>query len=446
MSALPIGYYQLTLLAVVLQSAAEIHLRASASLPSISLVELIVVPALAAVIVELQVRPRLRARAAALVRENRWIAWYGGYAAIAAIAGLVRTPDTLQTFHDLFVALALYALIGLTIDEPARLRGLLIAALAGASINVGFAALQFAVGGPYPVTLSENVEAKLDLGGELAATLPTGLFNHPNGVAMFLLPVVIFLGVCTWRGFAARPRRELAIAALLVPVLFVLQKTYAKGVYAWLAVGVVFVVLPRRFDRHRVWLALASVVAGITALTWLSLDAFLRGDLVFGTIISRIELWIATWNILRTDGFVAVFGSGGEQLLRQPLMTFEYSNAHNAWLDQALTYGLPALVLYLGAYVTALRSLARRIRTEPHPSRTIALATFGALVGVLGESFFEPTNHNLTLQTQLFLLLAIVAALRTVFPASRDPRQDPRPDPRYAGSRPAAPPLTSTDS
>ena len=211
------------------------------------------------------------------------------------------------------------------------------------------------------------------------------------------------------------------MAALLALVLVVLERTYAKGAYAWIAMGACFVILPRRFDRHRVWLAVATSIVGIAALTWVSLDAFLEGDPGLGTIVSRIELWIATLDILGSDGFVAVFGGGGAQLSGRTI-TFEYTNAHNAWLDQALTYGVPALLFYLGAYLAAFRSLTRRIRSEPHPARTLAVATFAALVAILGESFFEPTNHGILFQAQLFLLFAVAGSSASTCPRSSTSR------------------------
>jgi hypothetical protein len=410
------GYYQLTLTATIL-AGAEVRVHASGSLPSVSLLEIVVVPAFLCLLAEILYRPRLREHARVLYGRNRLVVWYGGYAAVASIVGLVRTSDTLQSFHDLFVALGLYALVALTVDNLTRLRGLLAAALAGAMINVGLSLLQIGLGGPYLVPLSKNIDAKLDLAGEAAAKLPTGLFSHPNGLAMFLLPVVLFLLVAAGTSFGTSVRRGPRMVALLAPALVVLDMTYAKGVYAWLAVGACFLVLPRKLDRHRAWMALAVVIGGITALTWYSLDAFVEGDLVFGTIVSRIDLWLATLAVLRADAFVAVFGGGGAQLAGQTLGTFEYGNAHNAWLDQALTYGVPALVFYFGGFVSAFRSLARRIRFEPRAVRSIALATFVSLVAILGESFFEPANHGIALQAQLFTLLAIAA----VVPASQRP-------------------------
>ena len=406
--ALPTGYYQLTVVAAFLATGATVGLRAAPGLPTVSLLEMVVGPTFLCLIAEILWRPRLRARALLLHRANRALVWYVGYAALASFVGLARAGDTFHAFHDLFVAFALYALVGLTVDDAARMRGLLAAVLAGAMVNVGFALLQISTGGPYPVPVSDNITAKVDLSGATAGNLATGLLNHPNGLAMFLLPIVLFLGVAAWTGFRASRRRRPVMAMLFVPTLVVFGMTYAKGAYAWLTAGACLLVLPRSLDRVRVWLAVAVTVTGIVALTWFSLDAYLEGDSALSTIVSRIELWGAAVEILRSDSFVAAFGGGGPQLAGRAI-TFEYTNAHNAWLDQGLTYGVPALVLYLGAYLAALRSLARAIRCEPHPTRAIALATFASLVAILGESFFEPTNHGVLLQAQLFLLLGIAA-------------------------------------
>jgi hypothetical protein len=402
---LPRGFYRLTLVAAFL-TGVEIPVRALPGLPWVSLLEVVLVPTLLCLIVELSCRPALRARARALYRENRALAWYGGHAAIAAIAGISRSPETLKSCHDLFVAIALYALIGLTIDDHGRMRRLLAAALAGAMVNVGLGVLQIGAGGPYLIPLSPNIDAKLDLSGDVAGHPVVGLFNHPNALAIALLPVVLFLLVAAWAGFRSTLRRGPVMAALLAPSLVVLEMTYAKGVYAWVAAGCLFLVLPRRLDRHRVWLAAVVIVGGIAALTWFSLHAFLEGDLVFATIVGRIELWTATLDIVRSDAFVAAFGGGGSQLAHHTTI-IDYANTHNAWLDQALTYGVPGFVLYLATYLTAFRSLARRIQREPRPARTIALATFASLVAILGESFFEPTNHGIVFQAQLFLLFAV---------------------------------------
>jgi O-antigen ligase len=183
--------------------------------------------------------------------------------------------------------------------------------------------------------------------------------------------------------------------------------TYAKGVYAWLAAGMLFLVLPRRLAGWRFWIALVAPLVGITLLVWLAIDAVLRGDLQYGTIISRLELWFSAIDILQSDRFVLVLGSGGPQLLSKAIVSFDYPNPHNAWLSQALTYGAPALVLYLAAFVSAFGSLARQLRWGDGVTTTVGVAAMASLMALLGENFFEPADRGSTYQAQLLLLFAV---------------------------------------
>ncbi len=408
-SPLTAGFYQLTLLGALL-STVEVRLRVTQGLPSLSVAELVVLPVLLCVLVELSLRPRLTARFAWLYRQNRPLAWYAGYAGMAAVVGLSRSGDGLSAFHDLLCALSLYALIALTIDTHARLLGLLLVNLAGVLLSVGFGLLQITTGGPYVLPRSEIVDGKLDLAGNVAQIVPTGLYAHPNAFVM-LIPVVLFLLVAMARGLGHRRRHAAVLLGVIGAMFVVLGMAYVKGVYAWLLAGVAFLLLPRPFDRLRFCIAVFVPVAGIVALIWISVDSFLEGESVFGTVVFRLALWLTSLEIIASDGFVAVVGSGITQLPNRLFAVFEYPNAHNAWLNQALTYGVPALVLYLAAIVRALRSLSVRVRLDRHPSRTVALAAMASIMAVVGDSFFEPLDRGVMYQAQLFTLLAIAAVL-----------------------------------
>lgn len=414
-SALPAGFYHLTLVAVVV-SVIEVRVRPLPGLPSLDLLELIAFPTCLAALAELVARPQI-APALALYRHNRPLAGYIAYAGFAALVGLARSSDSLQAFHDLGTAFALYALTVNTVDSLPRLLGVLAAGLAGALPGLVLALVQIATGGGYVVPRSANIEAKLDLGGDVARNVPTGLHAHPNGLALYLLPIAIFLAVGAWRGFGDCRRPSRALGAILALTLLVLKMSYAKGVYAWLALALAFLALPRRFERARFWIALGVPFAGIAILVWLAVDAFVRGDLQYGTVISRIELWLSALDILQSDRFVAVFGSGGPQLLARGMVSFEYPNPHNAWLSQALTYGAPALVLYLAAYASAFRSLARRLRCADGAGRAVALAAMASLMALFGENFFEPADRGSVFQSQLLLVFAIAARAAALVPA-----------------------------
>jgi hypothetical protein len=416
-SLLPAGFYHLTLIATLL-SVAEVRLRLLPWLPSSSLYELIVIPTILAMITEMVVRPRLAARLG-IYRQNRPLVWYVGYAGFASVVGLVRSSDSLQAFHDLFPAFALYALVLVTVDSRARLIGLLATSLAGAIPALGLALLQHATGGFYLIAPSESTEGKLDLVGEATLNAPTGLLTHPNSLAHYLLPIVIFLAMGAWRGFGKAPRPSLGL--VLAAALLVLDSTNAKGVYAWLAAGLVFLALPRPFERWRLWIALIAPLVGIILLISLSLHFFLQGDTKYVTVIDRLELWFSAIDIIRSDSFVSVLGSGGPQLHSMRSVGFEYANAHNTWISQALTYGVPALAFYLAAFGNAFRSLAQRISSGRGPTRAIALATMASLMALVGENFFEPADRGSTVQAHLFLLFAVAACVTAPERASGGP-------------------------
>lgn len=407
-SALTAGFYSLTLVATFL-STTELRVRPVPGLPSFAVVELVVTPAALCLLAEAMIRPRFAARLRELHAANRPLVWYAGYAALASIIGLSRSADSLQACKDLVAAFGLYAMIVLTVDSHGRRLGLLLAYLSGALLHLGLALLQAQTGGPYLVPLSENIEAKLDFAGNVVTQIPTGLFAHPNGLAILLLPVALFAAAATWPGLGWTRRPNLVMAGVLAVTLLVLKVTYVKGVFAWLAAGLLFLLLPRRFDRWRTALAVGVVVLGITGLTAMSLRAFVEGEHVFGTILTRVELWLAAVDAIRSDNFVAVFGSGNALLQQHDLLTFEYPNAHNAWLNQALSYGIPALALYLAAFWVGFRSFAQQIARSTHPARPVALAALASLVALLGESFFEPTDRGVVFQAQLFVLFALAA-------------------------------------
>ena len=259
---------------------------------TVTLQQLIAYPVAACLVVETMLRPRLSAEMLCLYRVNRPMSVRRAW----SDRGRLRCPRLgrgAASIQGLFPALVLYGLIFLTIRTHRRVVCLLLANLAGALVNIGLAMSQIATGGPRPIPLSQNIEAKQDLAGNLVEQAPTGLFNHPNGLAIFLLPVALFLLVAAWPGLKQPRRVRFAMLGLLVVTLFILKMGYVKGVYAWLGAGVAFLALPRRIDPWRLAIAIAMVVIGIVVITWLSIHAFVEGEVIFGTVLTRIELWLA---------------------------------------------------------------------------------------------------------------------------------------------------------
>jgi hypothetical protein len=398
-----VGFYYLC---VLLALCVTLPFRVRAGM-SVAPSDLVAFPAAACLVIEAMRSPRVRARLSDLHRVNHVVYWYIGWTLLAAVLGLARSTDVAQNVKDLVPSFVLYTLVGLTIDRPQRLRALVFATATGIACHVGLAAVQGVFGGPYLVATSPGLESKLDLSGEFLTNIPVGLFPHPNALAVFLLPVALVL-------FAlARPARRwrwLIVPALLV-VLFVLKLAQVKGVYAYLAVGVALTMLPRSWERARMSLGIALPAAAIVGITWYTVMRYLAGDAEYATLITRLELWNHAIEIIRHDTFTQLAGNGYPAFGMTVVGTFEYPNAHNAWLNHVLSFGLPGLALYLGLFVGGMRLAARKLRETEGAMRGAFLACFAAFAAMLGEYFFEPSDRGEVFSSQLMLLLALVAVL-----------------------------------
>jgi cell division protein FtsW (lipid II flippase) len=189
--------------------------------------------------------------------------------------------------------------------------------------------------------------------------------------------------------------------------------TYGKAAYAFtlIGLGLVFVLgFPKRWHLAAGLIILAASVGGITGY---GLWAHARTGFMFGTILTRYELWKAAVLTLWHDPAVAVFGNGFEDMtsLSAVYSTMEYPNAHNAYLNQAIYFGLPALALYAGAWSLSLRRVSRMLKKEGTWEKTAGIFFLSVMVALLGLYFFEPANQGVVAQAQCFGLLGLVAAI-----------------------------------
>jgi O-antigen ligase len=398
------GFYYL---AVVLALCITLPFRVRAG-ASVALSDLVAFPAGLCLLFEALRSPSVRARFSQLYRANPVVFAYALWTVVAAIVGLARGSDVLKIVHDLVPAFVLYALIGLTIDRPSRSRALVTACLIGLACHIVLALVQERFGGPFLTPTSPGMDAKLDVSGDLVTTNVVGLFPHPNGLAMFLIaPALFALALLP----ALTGGRRAALGAALVLVLFVLYRTQGKGAFAFLGVGTILLVMPRRIDRYRIVAGVGLALAAIVAIMWFSVTHFLDGQAVYGTLITRLELWNHAIEIIATDPFTCVFGSGYPLFGVTVVGSFEYPNAHNAWLNHVLSFGLPGLGLYLGCFVMGMRLACRKLVQTDGARRAALLACFAALAALFGEYFFEPADRGEVYTGQLFLLLALTAVL-----------------------------------
>jgi len=353
-------------------------------------------------------------------RKNRIVFFYFGWAALASIFGLIArsSGDGLQMFKNLFPSFIVYFFIVKYVHTMKRISALLAFYLTGIALNLFLCLSQILTDGPRPMPINDAVTSKMDFSGEVMSTLATGFFNHPNGLALLLLPAVILMVSAAVSPILPRTVPKALVLVLLCVTLFTLKYTYAKGVYAWVLIGCGLLFIPRRLDRWRFRIGVMTLLAGIIGLISYSLSTLLSGeDRALSTIVTRIYLLAAALDVIKNDYFVQLFGDGFKAMIiaSSKIADWEYPNAHNGIVNQALFYGLPCFFFYLWTYFDTVLRLSRVIANSNGTSKALACFLFAALIALFGEYFFEPANAGVTLQSHFFILIALTTVLWRLF-------------------------------
>lgn len=344
--------------------------------------------------------------------RNRAVIFYFVWGALAAFTGIVagRSTDTLEMYRSLFPSLLVYFFVMRFIRSAEGVGALCTAFLAGILTNVLLGLAQIVFGGPRPVAVNEAFTQKMDYAGNFITNAPTGLFSHPNGLGLLLMPALVILAVTAVRN------RSSALFILMAVTSLVMMMTYAKGVLAWTTVGIMIACLPVKSSAGRTFAGSLAAVGGIIVIVAYSIAAVAEGPSSLVTILTRIYLWGAALDIIFSDIFILLLGNGVAEMAARSwkLAAFEYPNAHNGILNQALFYGVPAMVLYVAIFFNALKSVSSAISASSGGIKTAAVCLSGCLVALFGEYFFEPTNVNVTLQVHAFIAIALSNVIKDV--------------------------------
>lgn len=383
--------------------------------PSITLLQLTTLVLLFALGALAATKPAAVRHTGVLVSEGRWVLMYFLWAGIAALSGMLHSDyQSAAHLEALLPALLLFVSVILSVHSRADLHGLLTAYKIGMMIELFLGASQALIGAPRLVPLNEGAQWKTDLTGAYVANpeqLPTGLFTHPNGYALFFIPFVLLLIA----ELLYQPRRNagqrLVNIGLLLGLGLVLWRDYTKGAYAWMALGMILILLPPVLFRFRLSLGWLILLGGIIGLTVLGLQ---EG----GTMLSRYGLWQGAFAALENP-MVLLLGNGNNAMLEQSSLfsNMSYPSAHNTFLDQAIVFGLPALVFYSVIVIKSIRDAASLPAVLPAGERGIAIFLHAGLVALLGGFFFEPGLFGTMLQSQFFLLAAFTVVLYRVTPS-----------------------------
>ena len=210
-----------------------------------------------------------------------------------------------------------------------------------------------------------------------------------------------------------RMRTRLLLLALWLLLIYNLWYTYAKIAFAFTLIGLAMILVLGILKKQYLAAGLAILTASILGITAFSLWAYLEYGRLFGTMLTRYELWKVTFLTIRSDLFVAILGNGFANMteLSALFASMEYPNAHNAYLNQIIYSGFPALFLYIGMLAIALKRLADMLQSAKDWQKTAGLFLFSVLIALLGIYFFEPANQGVVEQAHLFVILALTSTL-----------------------------------
>ena len=191
--------------------------------------------------------------------------------------------------------------------------------------------------------------------------------------------------------------------------LLVLVLAQSRGAIAWFTFGAFMVAGPLRHSRSTA-LKGALVTAVITALVAYGLQTEALIAEVYNTIRARVLLWLTSLDAMAVDPYVLVFGDGMRFVLAKSwqIAGWEFPDAHNAWLDQVLFFGLPALVFYFNiwrCFLVATDTAAASMALAPLPSMVLD-GIRGTVLAYMGLYFFEPVAAAVFPVSQLTFLMS----------------------------------------
>lgn len=216
-----------------------------------------------------------------------------------------------------------------------------------------------------------------------------------------------------WVGVVCRcsfPRRALAYPILLIPALALVGSASRGSLIACVLVIAVSVI----FDRGLLLdvscltaIALAALpVIGIPANAISYLSSLVRSQ-SFGDLLNfRADLLEYGWRLLQQHPLFGAGLAGFRYLSPNPTL---YKWPHNIFLELACDLGIPAALLVLGLFGSAMRSVSLQLRDKLSPHASFSQITAALLlVGMVNA--VNTGNINSDRSTWLFVSLVFVAA------------------------------------
>jgi hypothetical protein len=266
---------------------------------------------------------------------------------------------------------------------------------------------------------------------EVSQTPPVVIYQTANAVALFVVPLAAVAGSLALHGKGLE--RPLGAAFFLVAAVVTLL-SFSRGGYLALAAVVVGLAL-----SHRRRLPLLGAAAAAAVLLFLlppiRQRVLIETQNVYGnTVVSRLELWTATLNLLQERPLQGAGLAGFEERVA-PFFHHVHTSAsfvdpHNLVLNFWVETGLLGLLAMAWIIFLGFRVSWKGWRAGPEGWRPYQLGVLLVLVAVLVHGLVDVPYFKNDLSLEFWTLLAISAA--AALPAAIG-----------TGSRPAPPPPAS---
>lgn len=239
--------------------------------------------------------------------------------------------------------------------------------------------------------------------------------DGPNVFAAYL---TLLLPFCFF-ALASSKRVVSGVASFLLNALFIaaLVFTWSRG--AWLgclfaAFAFIFLLL-----RHRPTLILGVGAVIPYILICMPPSVYHRfasiGNLYDSSISYRLSTWRSSWNLFK-DHLLTGVGIGteafhGAYLPYAAAGTESVAHAHNLYLEMGIELGILPLLIFLvfiGVLVTV--SLSRTVYREGESMRTLQIACFASLVGILIQGCTDYIFYNYRIMFLFFLIAGMLVA------------------------------------
>jgi hypothetical protein len=348
---------------------------------------------------------------------TKWLTFYLLWTLFAAAFYSGDKTHTIQMDFKYLVPSAI-AYIGLLLlaDDRRTTHLIHITWFTAGLINAAVALSQYFFEFPYFIRYSDEAAGKLDLlTGEVARPLVIGLGSSSNMLAQIVMPWFIVATV-VW----LTKKNLVTINSLLWLLLsilfgFVLFTTHSKGALLWSTAGIGVGVAMTKWNKLRssLWLVLL-VVAIVAAINGLAAHGSEPSPgKTFETMQSRIDFIIACWHLLIAHPLNAIIGGGLKYWDQYAYRwaTWQFYDAHNVYLNQILMYGLIGVFLFSGFILSCIRRGLRKLDyveeglLSPFPY-------IGAVFGMIGEYWFEPSFKDPIQKYQLLFVLAMLLVVR----------------------------------